>query len=124
MDVEGWIIRREQVKVGGTDLSYLASGDPAAPPLSWRQRTCRGRRRSPSPGTVLVAASLKELLQARMRTMQLTVGRELSDEEIADYTSPWRSPAHCRSWMAIAAAADAKYTPDLVPALRLNLPVL
>ncbi|GER23970.1 oxidoreductase [Zafaria cholistanensis] len=214
MEIEDSMIRREQVRVAGTDLSYLAAGDPSAPPLLLLHGTFWSRVWQPVlpqlataracvaldlPGfgrsegeldagtatvpalaaVVLEAADLlgwetfdlaghdigggiaqhiaahsgrvdklilmnsvmfdswpvpavarfrdpqlraitspEELLQARMKTMQLTVDRELSDEEIADYTSPWRSPARCRSWMAMAAAADAHYTLDLVPALR------
>lgn len=68
--------------------------------------------------TVRAQTTAEELYQARTRTMQLTVARKLSDEEIADYTSPWQDPARCRSWMAMAAAADPKYTTDLVPALK------
>ena len=59
----------------------------------------------------------EDLLAVRTKTMQMTVGRELSDDEIADYTSPWTSPARCRSWMAMAGAADARLTTDLVPGL-------
>lgn len=214
MDIEDSSIRREQVEVAGTQLAYLAAGDPSAPPLLllhgtfwsrvWQPvlpilataRACvaldlPGFGRSegeldvetaavpelaavvleaadrlgldtfalaghdigggiaqhiaarsgrvdklilmnsvmfdswPVPAVarfrdpeVRAATSPEELLEARMRTMQLAVGRELSVGEIADYTSPWWSPARCRSWMAMAAAADAKYTTDLVPALR------
>jgi pimeloyl-ACP methyl ester carboxylesterase len=50
--------------------------------------------------------------------MQLTVDRTLSAEEIDDYVSPWQSPARARSWMAMAAAADSRYTLDLLPALK------
>lgn len=63
------------------------------------------------------ATSPEELLAARTKTMQLTVERPLTAEEISDYVSPWRSPARARSWMAMAAAADSHYTLDLLPAL-------
>ncbi|WP_051442099.1 alpha/beta fold hydrolase [Arthrobacter sp. H14] len=46
------------------------------------------------------------------------VARELTDEELDDYLSPWKSPARSRSWMAMAAAADNVHTLNLVPALR------
>jgi len=64
------------------------------------------------------ATSPQELLAARTKTMQLTVERPLSAEEIDDYVSPWQSPARARSWMAMAAAADSRYTLDLLPALK------
>lgn len=60
----------------------------------------------------------EELLAARTKTMQLTVERRLTSEEIDDYVFPWRSPARARSWMAMAAAADSLYTLDLVPFLK------
>ncbi|WP_411374070.1 alpha/beta fold hydrolase [Arthrobacter sp. MPF02] len=64
------------------------------------------------------ATSTEDLLAARTKTMQLTVERPLTDEEINDYVTPWRSPARARSWMAMAAAADPRYTLDLLPALK------
>ncbi|TLM84711.1 alpha/beta fold hydrolase [Pseudarthrobacter sp. NamE5] len=64
------------------------------------------------------ATSPEELLAARTKTMQLTVERRLSLEEVDDYVSPWRSPARARSWMAMAGAADPRYTLDLLPALK------
>lgn len=64
------------------------------------------------------ATSTEDLLAARTKTMQLTVERPLTAEEISDYVSPWRSPARARSWMAMAAAADPRYTLDVLPALK------
>ncbi|WP_220094046.1 hypothetical protein [Arthrobacter sp. AQ5-05] len=55
---------------------------------------------------------------ARAETTRKAVGRPLSEDEVADYVSPWKDPAKVRSWMAMAAAADARYTMDLVPALK------
>jgi pimeloyl-ACP methyl ester carboxylesterase len=66
---------------------------------------------------VRAATSPEELLAARTKTMQLTVERPLSGEEVEEYVSPWRSPARARSWMAMAAAADSRYTLELVPDL-------
>lgn len=67
---------------------------------------------------VRAGTSAEEFLQARTKTMRLAVERELSDEEVADYTSPWQSAARARSWMAMAAAADPRHTLDLVPGLK------
>jgi len=64
------------------------------------------------------ATSTEDLLAARTKTMQLTVQRPLTAEEIDDYVTPWRSPTRARSWMAMAAAADPRYTLDLLPALK------
>lgn len=67
---------------------------------------------------VRAATSPEELLAARTKTMQLTVERPLTPEEIDDYVFPWRNPARARSWMAMAAAADSRYTLDLLPSLK------
>lgn len=67
---------------------------------------------------VRAGTSSEELLAARTKTMQLTVERPLSAEEIEDYVFPWHSPDRARSWMAMAGAADSRYTLDLLPALK------
>ncbi|WP_458781187.1 alpha/beta fold hydrolase [Arthrobacter sp. D3-16] len=67
---------------------------------------------------VRAATGTEELLAARTKTMQLTVERHLSGEEIDEYVFPWRDPARARSWMAMAGAADSRYTLDLLPALK------
>ncbi|TLM84517.1 alpha/beta hydrolase [Pseudarthrobacter sp. NamE2] len=64
------------------------------------------------------ATSPEEVLAARTKTMQLTVERTLTPEEVEDYVSPWQNPARARSWMAMAGAADSSYTLDLLPALK------
>lgn len=58
-----------------------------------------------------------DLLASRRESMTKAVGRTLTDAEIEDYLSPWHSPARTRSWMAMAAAADSRYTRDLVDGL-------
>ena len=60
----------------------------------------------------------EDLLAARRKSTQACAIRTLSEEELAEYLSPWQSPARARSWMAMAAAADSRYTLDLVPALK------
>ncbi|TQJ38156.1 pimeloyl-ACP methyl ester carboxylesterase [Arthrobacter sp. SLBN-112] len=60
----------------------------------------------------------EDLLAARRKSTQACALRTLSEDELEDYLSPWQSPARARSWMAMAAAADARYTLDLVPALK------
>ncbi|MGN7200793.1 alpha/beta fold hydrolase [Arthrobacter sp. SAFR-044] len=62
--------------------------------------------------------SEEDLLGARRKSTQACAIRTLSEEELAEYLSPWQSPARARSWMAMAAAADPRYTLDLVPALK------
>lgn len=57
-------------------------------------------------------------LQARGQTTRRAVARRLTEEELAEYVSPWQDASRMQSWMAMAAAADPKYTLDLVPALK------
>ena len=64
------------------------------------------------------ATTVADLLEARETSTRGSVQRTLSDAELADYLSPWHEPARVRSWTAMAAAADARYTLDLVPALK------
>lgn len=67
---------------------------------------------------VRAATTAAELLEARAVSTQRAVKRTLSEEELADYLSPWTEPARHSSWMAMAAAADPHYTLDLVPLLQ------
>ncbi|GAB3259477.1 alpha/beta fold hydrolase [Arthrobacter pigmenti] len=64
------------------------------------------------------AVTVEELQQGRRDATRKAVARELTDDELDDYLSPWKSPARSRSWMAMAAAADNAYTLELVPALK------
>jgi pimeloyl-ACP methyl ester carboxylesterase len=41
-----------------------------------------------------------------------------TEQRVADYLDPWTDARVRRSWMALAGAADSRYTLDLVPALR------
>lgn len=67
---------------------------------------------------VRAATTSAELLEAREVSTQKAVKRTLSNQELADYLSPWNEPARHRSWMAMAAAADPRFTLDLVPLLQ------
>jgi pimeloyl-ACP methyl ester carboxylesterase len=66
---------------------------------------------------VRAATSVEGLLEARATSTRGSVHRTLTETELADYLSPWHDPARVRSWMAMAAAADPKYTLALIPAL-------
>jgi pimeloyl-ACP methyl ester carboxylesterase len=58
-----------------------------------------------------------DLVAARRESTRKAVARPLSDAEVEDYVSPWLDERRARSWMSMAAAADARYTLELVPAL-------
>ena len=66
---------------------------------------------------VRAATTTADVLEGRRRATRNAVARQLSDAEVEDYVSPWHDEARARSWIAMAAAADARYTQDLVPAL-------
>lgn len=59
-----------------------------------------------------------QLQEGRRTSTRRAIARDLSDDELADYLSPWKTPARSRSWIAMAAAADDSYTLDLIPALK------
>ncbi|KAB8182700.1 alpha/beta fold hydrolase [Nonomuraea phyllanthi] len=67
---------------------------------------------------VVAATTVDELLAARRTAVTAALARPASEEELAGYLDPWRDPRVCRSWMALAGAADSRYTMDLMPALK------
>ncbi len=67
----------------------------------------------------------EELVESRRGSLGKAISRDLSTSEEEDYLSPWRTENGTRSWTALAAAADARYTLDLVEPLKeLGLPTL
>lgn len=67
---------------------------------------------------VVAATSVDDLLAVRRTALATALARPADEAEIADYLSPWHDARVARSWMALAGAADSRYTLDLVPALR------
>ncbi|MEH0109965.1 alpha/beta hydrolase [Tersicoccus sp. MR15.9] len=67
---------------------------------------------------VVAATTPEDLLASRREAVTTALGDAATDELIDDYLEPWSDPRVCRSWMAMAAAADARYTTGLVPALE------
>jgi pimeloyl-ACP methyl ester carboxylesterase len=69
-----------------------------------------------------VAASTppEEIFQLRRQAITGAITRSISSEELDDYSSPWREARVARSWMALAGAADPRYTLELLPALRFS----
>ena len=71
------------------------------------------------------SVSPEQLVELRREALRGAVERGLSPAEEEDYLSPWRSEDATRSWTALAAAADSRYTMELVePLRRLGLPTL
>jgi pimeloyl-ACP methyl ester carboxylesterase len=63
---------------------------------------------------VVAATTPDELVAARRTALTAAVGRPIEDDEIAEYLSPWSDLRVARSWMALAGAADPRYTLELV----------
>ncbi|MGW4793860.1 alpha/beta fold hydrolase [Nonomuraea sp. NPDC004297] len=67
---------------------------------------------------VVAATTVEQLLQARRAAVTAALDRPATEAELTDYLSPWTDPRVCRSWMALAGAADSRHTLAAVPALR------
>jgi pimeloyl-ACP methyl ester carboxylesterase len=69
--------------------------------------------------------SPEELVELRRQSLRKAVAGELTAAQEEEYLSPWRTEDGTRSWTAMAAAADARYTMELVGTFReLGLPTL
>jgi pimeloyl-ACP methyl ester carboxylesterase len=67
---------------------------------------------------VAAATTAGEFLAARREAVTTDLAGAATEERIADYLDPWTDPRVRRSWLAMAGAAESRYTLDLVPALR------
>jgi pimeloyl-ACP methyl ester carboxylesterase len=75
-----------------------------------------GVARYRDPG-VVAATTTDELVEARRTALTKAIGRPIGGEELEEYLSPWTDPRVARSWMALAGAADPRYTLELVDEL-------
>jgi len=66
---------------------------------------------------VVAETTAEELVAARRTALTAAIGRPIEGEELAEYVSPWTDPRVARSWMALAGAADPRYTLELVDEL-------
>ncbi|NUW46634.1 alpha/beta fold hydrolase [Nonomuraea rhodomycinica] len=69
---------------------------------------------------VVAATTADEILAARRKAVTEALAGAATEQRITDYLHPWTDARVCRSWMAMAGAADNRYTRDVVPALRRN----
>lgn len=67
---------------------------------------------------VVAATTTQDILASRRRALTAAIARPATGDELADYLAPWADPRVARSWMALAGAADSRYTGELVDALR------
>lgn len=68
--------------------------------------------------TVAAATSTEDVLAARRQSVIKALARPANETEIAEYLEPWTDPRVARSWLALAGAADSRYTLELLPRLR------
>ncbi|ATL66583.1 alpha/beta fold hydrolase [Nocardia terpenica] len=66
----------------------------------------------------VAATTTDDLFAARRRAATTDLADAATEQRIAEYLDPWTDPRVRRSWLAMAAAADPRYTLDLVPALQ------
>jgi pimeloyl-ACP methyl ester carboxylesterase len=67
---------------------------------------------------VAAATTRDDILAARRVSVVKALGRPASEDEITEYLDPWTDPRVARSWLALAGAADNRYTMEMLPALR------
>jgi phosphoglycerate dehydrogenase-like enzyme len=66
---------------------------------------------------VAAATTRDDVLAARRVSVVKALGRPASEAEISEYLDPWTNPRVARSWLALAGAADHRYTMEMLPAL-------
>ncbi len=67
---------------------------------------------------VIAATSTDDLLAMRRKALETAIARPMTDAEREGYLRPWTDSRVARSWMAMAGAADSRYTTELVDELR------
>ena len=75
-----------------------------------------GVARFRDPATA-AATTRDDVLAARRVSVVKALGRPASEAEIAEYLDPWTDPRVARSWLAVAGAANNRYTMEMLPAL-------
>jgi pimeloyl-ACP methyl ester carboxylesterase len=109
--------------IGGGVAQQLAVAEPRVGPValvnsvlydSWPVPAVA---RFSDPG---VAASVtpEEMVAMRRESLRKAIARELTDVEANEYVEPWRDEDRIRSWAAMAAAADPRYTLGILPELK------
>jgi pimeloyl-ACP methyl ester carboxylesterase len=66
---------------------------------------------------VASATTRDDVLAARRVSVVKALGRPAGEAEINEYLDPWTDPRVARSWLALAGAADHRYTMEMLPAL-------
>jgi pimeloyl-ACP methyl ester carboxylesterase len=66
---------------------------------------------------VAAATTPDDVLAARRVSVVKALGRSANETEMTEYLDPWTDPRVSRSWLALAGAADHRYTIEMLPAL-------
>lgn len=111
-DIGGAIAQRV-LATGGFEIKRLALVNSVTYD-SWPVSNV-ARFRDPA---VLAATTAQDIVDARRKTLPVALARPVTEDELADYLAPWKDPRVARSWMALAGAADCRYTLELVETLR------
>lgn len=67
---------------------------------------------------VVAATTSRDVVAARRTALTTALARPASEGELTEYLAPWTDARVARSWMALAGAADSRYTEELVDGLR------
>jgi pimeloyl-ACP methyl ester carboxylesterase len=111
-DIGGAIAQHLLVR-GGLEVSRLALVNS----VTYDSWPVPGVARFRAP-EVVAAMTADEFLTARRQAVTTALAGAATEQRIADYLDPWTDGRVRRSWMALAGAADDRYTLDLVPALQ------
>ncbi|MFD6070740.1 alpha/beta fold hydrolase [Amycolatopsis lurida] len=64
------------------------------------------------------AITAEDFLTARREAVATDLAGAATEQRIAEYVDPWTEPRVRRSWLAMAGAADSRYTLELLSPLR------
>lgn len=67
---------------------------------------------------VVASTSAADLVAARRESLTTALRRPVAPDEADEWLAPWNDERVARSWMALAGAADCRFTEELVGALR------
>lgn len=67
---------------------------------------------------VVAATTVADIMDARRLAVTSALSQSASEAVVEEYLEPWRELRVARSWMALAGAADSRFTMDLLDRLR------
>nr|GGH94458.1 hypothetical protein GCM10011355_08690 [Aquisalinus luteolus] len=67
---------------------------------------------------MIATTTAQDIVASRRRTLPAALARPVTEDEFSAYLAPWTDPRVARSWMALAGAADSRYTLELLDQLR------